>query len=164
MKSKLHIVHTQDAPRVERSPHESFQCAWLGLTPDLPGRKLGAGLFCVQPGLSAVPHHRHHGNDEAIYVLRGNGTLRLDQEQHQIGPGDYVALPARGPAHRLTNTGSEPLEYLCFSTMQSPEVVDYPDSGKVGCYSRQPILKQEQGGRGAVLFRSTESVDYYEGE
>lgn len=75
----------------------------------------------------------------SLFVITGTGTLRIGQALVELGPGDYATLPI-GPdnAHQLLATGSEPLRYLCLSTLDSPEVVFYPDANKVGVITRQP--------------------------
>jgi uncharacterized cupin superfamily protein len=77
-----------------------------------------------------------------------------------VRAGDYIAMPA-GPAHphRLINTSSAPLRYLCFSTSIDTEVCVYPDSKKVAV-GIGPTGKKVFG---AIYRRGTE-VDYYEGE
>jgi uncharacterized cupin superfamily protein len=119
------------------------------------GADLGASLYELPPGGKSWPYHYHTGNEEAIYVLAGEGTLRLgdrdsgvdggddgskgDEARHPLRAGDYVALPA-GPesAHRVENDGDEPLRFLVVSTMRDPDVTVYPDSGKIGVYAGSP--------------------------
>jgi hypothetical protein len=46
-----------------------------------------------------------------------------------------VALLARAQeAHQIVNDLGAVLRYLCFSTMVEPDVMVYPDSGKVGIF------------------------------
>jgi hypothetical protein len=67
----------------------------------------------VPPGKSAWPLHWHASNDEALFVLKGAGTLSLGEAQVRLRAGDYVALsPGPQRAHRLTNNGAEPLDNL----------------------------------------------------
>ncbi len=97
------------------------------------GEKLGASLYKLMPGKKAFPFHFHHANEEAIFVLEGAGSLRTNDEMKAIKKGDYVAMLI-GPqhAHQVINTSDAPLIYLCFSTMQHPDVSEYPDSKKIG--------------------------------
>ncbi|HEY5250443.1 MAG TPA: cupin domain-containing protein [Acidimicrobiales bacterium] len=44
--------------------------------------------------------------DEWVVVLHGAATLVVDDEQMELGPGDWVLLPARTP-HRLVETRPE---------------------------------------------------------
>src|SRR5829696_6862761 len=56
-------------------------------------------------------------------------------EEIPISEGGYVALPTRAEAaHQIVNDSEVVLRYLCFSTMVEPDVMIYPDSGKVGIF------------------------------
>ncbi|SAL36007.1 cupin 2 domain-containing protein [Caballeronia udeis] len=54
------------------------------------------GTIAVQTG--NVPRHTHMGSDEIQYVISGNGTFWLGNEQRQIHPGDLIIIP-KGTAH-----------------------------------------------------------------
>lgn len=46
-----------------------------------------------------------------------------------------MALPARADgAHQLVKDSEAVLRYHCFSTMVEPDMIVYPDSGKVGVF------------------------------
>ncbi|HUJ75408.1 MAG TPA: cupin domain-containing protein [bacterium] len=154
-----HVVHREEVPPVERVQGQRFAFTGRRLGAAAQAQRLGCSLYQVPPGKTGFPHHRHHANEEGIYILTGQGTLRLDDERVPVGPGDYIALPPGGPAHQLLNTGSAVLEYLCFSTMISPEVVEYPDSNKVAALAgtfEKPLLR--------AIYRKGDTVDYMEGE
>lgn len=127
------------------------------------GQALGCGLIELPPGAFGWPAHWHAGNEEAIYVLEGRGRLRRGDETVDVGPGDYIALPA-GPAHahQMQNCGEAPLRYLCFSTMNAPDVVVYPDSDKIGVY----VGSAPGGPERAItaFYPATAAVPYYQGE
>lgn len=125
--------------------------------PQMP--KLGVSLYRLQPGKRAFPFHEHFANDEAILVARGSGTLRYGEEEIPLTQGDYVHLPAgSGKAHQVVNTSGAELEYFCFSSVITPEVVRYPDSNKFAAYS----LTADRKRVGAIL--RNEPVDYWHGE
>lgn len=129
------------------------------------GQRLGCSLYEVPPGYRAWPFHYHCANEEAIYILSGRGTLRLASEDIPVTAGDYIALPP-GPqgVHQLVNTGTETLQYLCLSTMAEPDVVIYPDSGKVGIFGgAAPGGDREQRTFHKFLALEAE-VDYWQGE
>jgi uncharacterized cupin superfamily protein len=124
------------------------------------GKRLGCTLYEVAPGKRAFPLHAHLANEEAIYVLDGQGLMRIGDGEKVVRSGHYIALPI-GQAHQLINTSSAPLRYLCFSTMVTPEVALYPDSDKLGILSGEPAPMR------AVFKRSgagTTMADYFEGE
>ncbi len=96
-------------------------------------------------------------NEEAAVVLRGRPTVRTPEGERVLEPGD-VAFFATGPdgAHRLFNASDEPARCLIAAGHASPEVVEYPDSGKVLALSK----------RGAIwsMPRRDAAVDYVDGE
>jgi uncharacterized cupin superfamily protein len=140
----------------------SFERRQLGTAAG--GDRIGCSLYEIPPGRRSWPYHYHTGNEEAIFVLSGAGSLRLDGETLALAEGDYVALPAdeRG-AHRIENDSDESLVYLAVSTMDEPDVTVYPDSGKFGVFVGSP-----PGGRDARslsgYFRLDDAVDYWADE
>ncbi|WP_135851126.1 cupin domain-containing protein [Halorussus salinus] len=128
------------------------------------GEELGASLYELPPGKRSWPYHYHTGNEEALYLLAGSGTLRLDGETVALSAGDYVALPAdESGAHRVVNDSDEPLRYLAVSTMNDPDVTVYPDSGKVGVFSGSPPGGREERTVQGYYERDSD-VDYWQGE
>lgn len=108
------------------------------------GEQLGCSLYVLPPGSKSWPYHYHTANEEAIYVLDKEGTIRLTGEPRALRPGDYVALPAdESGAHRVENDSEEPLRFLALSTMQEPDVTVFLDSGKLGVF-----VGTAPGGRG----------------
>jgi uncharacterized cupin superfamily protein len=130
------------------------------------GEALGASLYELPPGGKSWPYHYHTGNEEAIYVLAGEGTLRVgddeNDERRSVEAGDYVALPA-GPdsAHRVENPSDEPLRFLALSTMRDPDVTVYPDSGKIGVYAGSPPGGDPDERVVDGYYRTEETVDYW---
>lgn len=128
---------------------------------------LGYNLTVVPAGKRAFPFHSHRVNDEMFFVIEGNGEIRIGEETHPIRQGDVIACPPGGPetAHQIINTSNEELKYLAVSTTMSPEVAEYPDSGKYGVIIE---LGEEENGMPKMwrLMMKEEStrVDYWEGE
>lgn len=110
------------------------------------GSALGCTYYEVPPGRSGFPYHFHCVNEEALFVLAGEATLRLGGHEVPVRAGDYVALPA-GPAsaHQLRNTGAVPLRYLCLSTLQPTEVAVYPDIDTIGVMAVPSIDAARRG-------------------
>ena len=101
------------------------------------GEDVGCSLYEVPDGERTWLRHYHEGNEEAVFVLDGEGTLFLgpDADERALTPGDYVALPAdeRG-THEIAG-GEGGLRYLMVSTMNEPDVTVYPDEGTVGVFA-----------------------------
>jgi uncharacterized cupin superfamily protein len=78
-----------------------------------------------------------------------------------VKAGDTVFIPP-GPdyPHQFINTSDAPLEYLSISTRESPEVVEYPDSGK---YLASAPRNGDSYGF-ARMHREKDDLDYWDGE
>lgn len=128
------------------------------------GEDLGCSLYELPEGRRSWPYHYHAENEEALFVLEGEGTLRHDGERSPLSAGDYVALPAdeRG-AHRVVNDSEGTLRYLVVSTMDDPDVTVYPDSEKIGVFvGSPPGGGDERSVHG--YYRRADAVDYWTGE
>lgn len=126
-------------------------------------KSLGASIYEVPPGKRAWPRHFHLANEEAI--LEGSGTLLLGDEEIPVSKGDYATLPAgEEGTHQLINTSNANLTYLCFSTMDVPDVMVYPDSDKLGVFGgAAPGGPKGKRTFGKFLAASPE-VGYFDGE
>jgi mannose-6-phosphate isomerase-like protein (cupin superfamily) len=60
----------------------------------------------------STQEHFHVKTEEIYYITNGTGRLRIEEEIHEVGPGDAIAIPP-GKKHKLWNTGQEPLRLLC---------------------------------------------------
>jgi uncharacterized cupin superfamily protein len=159
------VVSDGDLEWDEQSHGEKFGYRRKQLGSAVGGQKLGCSLYEVPPGCRAWPYHYHLANEEAIYVLGGSGTLRIGGEEVLVSEGDYVALPARAEAaHQLVNSSEAVLRYLCFSTMIEPDVMVYPDSGKVGVFGGAAPGGPKEVRTFSKFLRGDAEVGYYVGE
>jgi uncharacterized cupin superfamily protein len=147
---------TNPAPMPEEAK-ERYEGATMGFIGTLIGaEKLGYNITIVPPGKRAFPFHNHYANEEMFFILEGEGEIRLGTEQHPIKKGDFIAAPAgSGPehAHQIINTSEQELKYLAVSTKISPEIAEYPDSGKFGILAENFRFVGKAG----------DSLDYWEG-
>ncbi|MFT5679936.1 MAG: putative cupin superfamily protein [Myxococcota bacterium] len=131
------------------------------ISDEIGAKKLGYNLSIVPPGRRGCPFHSHRNQEEMFFILSGTGVLRFGDTEHSLRPNDVIACPPGGPevAHQIINTGTEDLRYLAVSTKEPVEIVEYPDSGKVGCfvgdYGKMALRK---------LFRAEGSVPYMDRE
>ena len=65
----------------------------------------------LPPGAATAPHY-HPRAEEIYFILAGRGSMRIDQQIRDVGPGDAIAIPP-GAVHRIENIGSETLSFLC---------------------------------------------------
>lgn len=136
------------------------------IAPRIGAQKLGYNITAVPPGKRAFPFHNHHVNEEMVFVLQGSGEIRIGQDTYPIRTGDVIALPPGGKeaAHSILNNGAEELRYLAVSTKLTPEVVDYPDSGKFGILAEFAAGADGKPQRFIFVGREKESLNYWEGE
>lgn len=128
------VINVSDARVHSSASGEHYSCTLSELARAVGARSIGANVTRVPAGKAAFPLHHHRANEEHFFILSGAGVLRIGAETWPVRPHDYIVNLPGGPelAHQLINTGSEDLVYLAISTVQVPEVVGYPDSGKTG--------------------------------
>jgi uncharacterized cupin superfamily protein len=100
------------------------------------GPTLGASLYELGPGNSAV-YHFHHGSEELLIVLRGRPTLRTPDGERQLAEGEVVHFPT-GPdgAHGVRNDTDDAVRYVVAGIRVSPEVAEYPDTKQITAQAR----------------------------
>jgi oxalate decarboxylase/phosphoglucose isomerase-like protein (cupin superfamily) len=81
-----------------------------------------------KPGEALRGPHLHHGYEECIYVLKGEGRTLSESGELPVKAGDVVVVPPE-EKHVTRNNGTEPLVLLCF--FPSPDIVgtteNFPD-------------------------------------
>jgi len=122
-------------------------------------RRLGASVWELEAEQAAYPYHAHLGEEEVVIVLSGSPSLRTPAGWRELVAGEVVAF-ARGQqgAHQLANRTSETVRFLALSTNDEPDIVLYPDAGKVGISERRP-----DGSGFAAYFFAAQAVDYWDG-
>ena len=173
MKPVLNIADAQYTDLAENSrrmgaemPGERYGGRRAELGRVMGARKLGYNITAIAPGKRAYPRHNHRVNEEMFFVLEGTGEVRMGDATFPVRAGDVIACPPGGPetAHQLHNTGAAELKVLAVSTAESPEICDYPDSGKFGVlafFSAGPDGRPQMF---AHVGRAADSRDYWEGE
>jgi uncharacterized cupin superfamily protein len=148
---------------VEFQSHErgSFRGQYGVLSDKIGARKLGYNLTICPPGAKICPFHNHHVNEEMFLILEGEGKLRFGDREYPLRKHDVIACPPgkRDVAHQIVNTGDTDLKYLALSTRERAEVVEYPDSDKIGCMVGD-FPKSDL----RAVFRAESSVDYFDRE
>lgn len=90
----------------------------------------GFHIIEVDPGDETTEHHVHHHEDECVYVLSGTATAVIGDEEHPVGPGDFIGYRKGGLAHSIRNTGPETLRCVVVGERLAHDVGDYPRRGK----------------------------------
>jgi uncharacterized cupin superfamily protein len=154
------------APNIERPDfdeqrdRDGFRARRARLGYQLGAEHLGASLWELPPGEAAYPYHFHLGEEEMIVVLEGGPSLRTPDGWRELKRGDVVSFPrGEGGAHQLANPTADPVRFLAVSTAGDPDIVLYPDSGKLGAAER---LAAGEGVH--EFFRLGDAVEYWTGE
>jgi uncharacterized cupin superfamily protein len=154
------IRNVNDVPltRLLREPLYDTRCARLAQ--GTAAQKLGASFDVLAPGKRGCPYHLHHAQEEMFVILEGGGSLRVAGEMLPVKAGDVIFIPA-GPEypHQIINTSDAPLRYLSVSTKETPEICEYPDSGK---YLAEGSLQSSTPFE--VIDRRGQRLDYWDGE
>jgi uncharacterized cupin superfamily protein len=117
------------------------------------GSHLGVCLEELAPGRQVCPAHYHLLEEEHLYVLQGEMTLRLGAERHHLRAGSYACFPAgQQAAHALINDSDAVCRYLIIGERNPHDVIVYPDSGRVS------VRLTGEG------YRKSATMDYWEGE
>ncbi len=112
---------------------EPFKALVAGRTKHKLGDYFGLSNFGVNltelapNSMSALAHH-HSKQDEFIYMLEGEATLKLDDETHHLKAGDCMGFAkGKGIAHQLINTSNNIVRYLEIGDRTLGDSVVYPD-------------------------------------
>ena len=121
---------------------------------------IGCSLWELPAGEAAYPYHFHYADEELIVVMRGRPTLRSPEGSRELEEGEALRFPLgeRG-AHQIVNRSQDSVTFLAISSHGRPDIVEYPDSGKIGVGERRP-----RGGGLREFFRRADAVDYWDGE
>ncbi len=148
---------TFDEPRGDK---EGYRATRARVGYELGTRRLGVSLWELPPGEAAYPYHFHLAEEELLVVIGGTPELRTPQGVRTLEEGEIVSFGVgEEGAHQVINRGDEVVRFLAVSTNGEPDVVLYPDSGKVFAGERLP-----QGGGVRLFFRQADAVDYWADE
>lgn len=85
------------------------------------GKNTQLVLMTLKPG-EEIGRETHEEHDQFIRIEAGTGLAQLNREEHQLGDGSAVVIPA-GVEHNIINTsGSESLRlYTLYSPPEHPD-------------------------------------------
>lgn len=115
---KTHFLNS-NAKRINKS---------LGDAAGLTG--LGFHIIEVKPGFETTEYHRHHYEDECVYILSGTGKAVLGSEETSIKAGDFIGYRKGGMAHTIVNNGDAVLRMIVVGERLDHDVADYPRKSK----------------------------------
>jgi len=91
-------------------------------------KNLGINLTRLAPDAISSLRHAHTKQDEFVYIVQGNPTLRTNQGSLRLSPGMCVGFPGgTGNAHHLHNETADDVLYLEIGDRTAGDDVTYPD-------------------------------------
>jgi quercetin dioxygenase-like cupin family protein len=83
----------------------------LKITPENSGSgHLVLGTETIPPG-GIIPKHRHHGQDEILFLQTGQARVTLNGQDYDVHAGGMVFFPMNTWVS-LNNTGKEPIQLI----------------------------------------------------
>ena len=82
--------------------HRVGNVEFLARSADTP--RFNLALIEIQPHRDGPPKHAHVAEDDAFFILEGELTFGVDDEQVVAGPGTFVLVPP-GVEHTFANRG-----------------------------------------------------------
>lgn len=123
-------IDRAEVPYVQRlNPRSRFRDAWLT---QLAGfQRIGLSRARIPPGGESFAYHAHRAEEEWVFIVSGRARARIDDQDHDLGPGDFAAFPAPQAPHLLRNPFDEDCVYLMGGERGLvTDVLAYPDLGK----------------------------------
>ncbi|MBL8698644.1 MAG: cupin domain-containing protein [Alphaproteobacteria bacterium] len=91
-------------------------------------RNFGVNLTRLAPGAVSALRHAHSRQDEFVFILEGNPTLRTDAGATRLAPGQCAGFPAgTGDGHQLVNETDDVVVYLEIGDRSPGDQGSYPD-------------------------------------
>jgi len=144
-------------PAADPGDPEGFRARRERIGPQVGADRTGASLYELPPGQAVCPYHYEHGEEEWVLVLEGRPSVRTPEGIEQLEPLELVFFPTGpGGAHQVRNDTGAPARILMWSTVVHPAVSVYPDSGKIGVYTRGRVDD--------LIVERSSAVGYYTGE
>lgn len=121
-----------DSMQVSHPYNENSQIYMARLGDPTGLTHLGISFARIPPGKESFALHVHTMQEEWIYVVSGEGHVRIDDEEIDVRPGDFVGFPANGPAHLVRNTGEADLVFLQGGDRRKGDRGHFPELELVG--------------------------------
>ena len=165
MAKHKHVINLSEVPleKINAPEGSVFGGTRQRVGAHIGAQKLGYSFFYVPPGKAAFPYpysYRQRRND--LHHRRRRAFCDSAKRNLPSRQGRSIACPAGAEyPHQLINTGTDELRYLVVSTMEFPDLCEYPDSNKVGAYATAAVGLASGASR--ALYKR-QNVNYYDGE
>lgn len=89
-------------------------------------QRIGFHLAKIPPGKESFIYHSHQFEEEFIYIVSGKGIAEIDNQEFEVGEGDFMGFATPSIAHHLKNPFEQELIYIMGGEKREYEVVDFP--------------------------------------
>jgi uncharacterized cupin superfamily protein len=121
---KPHPLIRADA--IKQMQEHSFSHPWNNNS-EIKGVFLGSAVGLQRMGINlAFIYHSHQFEEEFIYIISGRGIAEIDDEEFEVGAGDFMGFPTPSVGHHLRNPFDENLVYLLGGERREMEIADFP--------------------------------------
>lgn len=154
---KIVLLKEDEIKKSHKNKHPQYEYYKQEITNRDDFDQCYAAFYEIPPLKSNYPFHYHEKNTELFYIIAGQGLLRTNEGDVVVEAGDVlVCPPGKEGGHKLTNLSeTETLRYLDVDAVNSPDIIHYPDSAKIG------VIIQNQS---STFYRQEAQADYYDGE
>jgi uncharacterized cupin superfamily protein len=160
---KVKVMNLDELSFEKHGHGDGFEAECGQIARALGAEMLGYQIIKIPEGKKPFPLHFHYANEEMFLVMEGAGTLRDGASERALRVGDVIACPpGPGSEHQIVG-GPGGISVLAVSTRVAPEIVEYPESNKVGVLGGPPGA--DPSGRTIRQFMPKAEVrDYWDGE
>lgn len=131
---------------------ERFGSSFRHLSSFGGGDHVGVALEELPPGKETNPSHYHMLEEEHVYILAGELTLKLGDRTYVMKAGHYVCFPAgQKVGHSMYNHTAATYRYLIIGERNPNDVIVYPESNRVSVrltgegYSKSAVMDYWEG-------------------
>jgi uncharacterized cupin superfamily protein len=135
MSDRVFNLARVELPRYDEGP-PGHRFAYRSFGDALGTKATGMTVYELEPGEASWPYHFEVAEEELLFVIAGELTLRTPDRERTLRAGDIVAFPAGAAgAHAVRNEGTEVARYAMPSS-RAPygAATIYPDSDTFQIY------------------------------
>lgn len=157
MNSKIVKQNIKSLNYKYKNNHKNYEYNKSEITPRKNFDQAYVCVYEVMPLKSTYPKHYHTCNTECFYIISGKGIVETTDDVFPVESGDIIVFPCGVEgAHKLINSSDkEKLVYIDFDTTNSPDIIHYVDSDKIG------IIQHNVS---STFYKTDDNVDYFDGE
>ena len=89
--------------------HRVGNVEFLARSADTP--RFNLAVIVIQPHRGGPPIHAHAAEDDSFYILEGELTFRVEDDEVVASPGTFVLVPP-GLQHTFRNDGDAPVRMV----------------------------------------------------